>query len=123
MFRRKTESVDRHGDIEKENVLAGIFEIQDRNQLSVPEKGVVGKNITVDQASRKWLTQAEPQSFELFEKKLKVNRIIGRDAFHQSGGGFPTVRVLTPPPSAGRGWQLMEIAERTGNRPYAHLSR
>lgn len=48
MFRRKTESVDGHGDIEKENVLAGIFEIQDRNQLSVPEKGVIGKNITVD---------------------------------------------------------------------------
>lgn len=95
--------MDGHGDIEQKNVLAGIFEIKDRHHLSVPEKRVVGKKITLDQASRKWLIQAELRSFEPFEKKLKVNRIIGLDAFHQPVDGFPTVRVLTPPPSTGRG--------------------
>ena len=47
--------MDGHGDIEQKNVLAGIFKIKDRHHLSVPEKGVVGKNITVDQASKETL--------------------------------------------------------------------
>ena len=104
MFLRKTKAMDGHGDIEKENVLAGIFEIQDRNQFAVMEKGVVRKDITVDQPPWKGLAQARSQSFKLFAKKLEVSRIIGRDDFCQLGGGFPAVRVLTPPPSAGRGW-------------------